>query len=392
MGSYIINEFEKYNVQYININDKTEFCNNIIFNAKMNRKLFSLDLNINFHLPDGIIFPEEIVYKPHKENTFINNIIYNKDIIYCRFYCDDINLNYMPVIIILIDGTILILEKTIIFLESLKNFTGLNQMSKICINSQQNNENYNIDKLKEDCKLIIFNEMNNTINSHPEFLNTNKFEKINDIIDLHINSSLSENINLIQNEAYKKSLQCILQKMYDLKKEYFDNGFRLFDLFKRTLKKNGYKETNPLYFSKSVDIIPERFIHQSSLYDIDTDDLMFSIKDICYDFNKIDLSNLSNCIVFAPGSVHPNVCSNGLICLGSDLDKELHNIFNDSHTDSSTIEDFIKEVEKVLEIINFDSAYEELSCFDINYTKSESQDIRMNKNINKYYKTPFVKI
>jgi len=177
-------------------------------------------------------------------------------------------------------------------------------------------------------------------------------------------SGIHYSLLMNQGTLYKKALIQIINASDSLKKDAFNQGMQLgMSVFSRIAKCGFSLKDEKNYgkvWVKKVKIIPEKCYQNGVLYILEDAFRKYHVDKLIIDPKLFSGREI---IVHCEGD-HPNVSrSDHRVCLGYDLTSRWNTITTSDSQNISVevIEYFFRQIEEVLEIINFDSSYKGLN-------------------------------
>ena len=201
-------------------------------------------------------------------------------------------------------------------------------------------------------------------------------DDIREIIDT-LSCSFSNSIDdlLLRNTIYKNSITKMMK--YDQEREHslIEKGIWIGHRLVNALNNAGYEYCNhSKQWVKHVSIIPEFFIKGGKYYSIPSEKRIWGIgKLIVSIYNDSTRLNVQS-EVYDGKFLHPNV-NFEQICMGQEIRTRFERLINGAE---AAIEDFTNiylDIEKALEVINFDSSYRQIDYYRLDYRDFLVSDI-----------------
>jgi len=346
-------------------------------------------------LPIKTIIDSEHKYLERYTSSYINHN-YSSDNTkkinsICTIGKEDIVLAYMG-----IDGKIFILQDVFLRLIKIDEQQARDAISNIfnyckkVLNAYDlidNDELKDLELLREDIMLKMLGYICDKLDDS-NISNINIPRLVNDSIRLVFKSrtSIGSQSIILQNsnEMYRNSLTAMIKQTKFDKEKSFKNGISIGTQLTSALSSLGYEQEHNNWI-KNVNINPEICVHNSLNYKIQEKYRIFKITKLKLDPHKLVNGSF---LMYAFGS-HPNVnAGDDVICIGVELSIKYQKLLENSNTTISNYINFIKEVEKVLNVINYDSAYIDINSLDdddgpwqtkMDLVDVEAKDIKVSK-------------
>jgi len=167
----------------------------------------------------------------------------------------------------------------------------------------------------------------------------------------------------LMNDLYRVEIAKHVKRIDKVRENAFKLGMINGSTFIAALENKGYR-TKPFRhtFIKKVNIVPQFCIYDDRKFQWHKGgQILYRIEAIEFDLTKLLHNEDSGITIHNTGdSNHPNTGADNYLCLG-DLYYELKNILKSDKSTIGEFEKFIDLIESTLNVVNFDSAYNEIN-------------------------------
>ena len=263
------------------------------------------------------------------------------------------------------------------------------------MNNKKSTLDLDLNEIKQDLLLSLINQGFTDPENRVDKTNLDDFlrETLDRVVFDRSKNSLFK--FALMNDLYRVEIAKHVERIDKVRENAFKLGMINGSTFVAALENKGYRP-KPFRqtFIKKVIIVPQFWIYGDRKYQWHKgEQIIYRIEAIEFDLTKLLHIEESGITIHNIGNNnHPNTSADNYLCLG-DLYDELENILKNDKSTIGDFEKFIDLIESTLNIVNFDSAYNEINVDwnedDIDSFLTEVKDF---KNLKVKDKDLFIKI
>lgn len=193
-----------------------------------------------------------------------------------------------------------------------------------------------------------------TAKMSPQWILDTIDERLESMLDCNDMNSIHRHILLDKTNLYKRALLKLHDDTKNASNLAFEHGMTIGTKVFSGLIKAGYYPDNYGKLVKECWIHPELAVHAGDYHKINEKDRYYNITKITFDPSSI--SNKRDLNLTAEGR-HPNVGGGGRICIGSENQDTYMKFLEKRNAEFGDLVNILLEVEKSLEVINYDSSF-----------------------------------